>query len=447
MKIPETPPSIDRILVELDPEGRQRVFRMRFPDDYRHWDELKYRSPPEGMTHKEWWCGLKFKRLATVKYLPLMDRGGEPFRFSVPDRIAKQLHEIDLGAGGRIGIPEQVANPETRDQYLIRSLMEEAITSSQLEGAVTTREVAKEMLRSGRKPRDKSERMILNNFLTMRRIRELRNQRLTPDLVFELHRMVTEDTLDNSEAAGRVRRSDELITVEDDEGEIMHLPPAAEQLARRMESMCHFANGAPPEPFIHPAIRAMILHFWLAYDHPFVDGNGRTARALFYWAMLRADYWLFEYISISDILKQAPVKYYRAFLYCETDENDLTYFLLHQSEVIRKAIDKLHDYILRRTKELRESEKLLRDWRDLNHRQQALIGHALRHPTAAYTVEGHQRSHNTAYDTARKDLLSLVEHGLLDQHKSGKKMVFYASPSLEKSIREGIAGNTSGEPF
>lgn len=445
MRIPETAPSIHEIIAKLDAKGRERVFLLQIPDEYRHWDELKYRSAPEGMNREEWWCGLKLKRLAGMKFLPLVDRDGEPFRFSVPDQIAKQLHEIDLGAGGRIGIPEPVTNPATRDQYLVRSLMEEAITSSQLEGAVTTREVAKEMLRSGRKPRDKSERMILNNFLTMRRIRELRSQPLTPELVFELHLMVTEGTLDNPDAAGRLRRSDELITVEDDDGEIMHLPPPSEQLAKRMESMCHFANGKPGDPFIHPAVRAMTLHFWLAYDHPFVDGNGRTARALFYWAMLRADYWLFEYISISDVLKQAPVKYYRAFLHSETDENDLTYFLLHQSDVIRRAIDKLHDYIARRTRELRESEKLLRDWRHLNHRQQALIGHALRHPGASYTVEGHQRSHNTAYDTARKDLLTLVEDGLLDQHKSGKKMVFYPSPNLEKSIREGLAGPAIGD--
>lgn len=440
MRVPEKPPKMQEILSHLDSAGQERVFLMKPPEDYRHWDELKHRTPPEGMTREEWWCGLKIKRLAGMKFLPLADRDKSPFHFSVPDRIVRQLHEIDLGAGGRIGIPEPVANPETRDQYLIRSLMEEAITSSQLEGAVTTREVAKEMLRTGRKPRDKSERMILNNFLTMRRIRELRNQPLTPELIYELHRMVTEETLDKPDAAGRFRCADELITVEDDKGEIMHMPPPAHQLPWRMELMCRFANGEPAEPFIHPAVRAMILHFWLAYDHPFVDGNGRTARALFYWAMLRADYWLFEYISISDILKQAPVKYYRAFLYSETDENDLTYFLLHQSEVIRKAIDKLHDYIARRTRELRESEKLLRDWRHLNHRQQALIGHALRHPGASYTVEGHQRSHNTAYDTARKDLLALAEDGLLDQHKSGKKMVFYPSPNLEKSIRDGHAG-------
>jgi hypothetical protein len=73
--------------------------------------------------------------------------------------------------------------------------------------------------------------------------------------------------------------------------------------------------------------------------------------------------------------------------------------------------------------------------RHLNHRQQALIGHAIRHTGAAYTVEGHRRSH----DSARKDLLGLVEEGLLEQRKSGRKMVFYPSPGLEQSIRDGQA--------
>ncbi|MEP2775605.1 MAG: Fic family protein [Luteolibacter sp.] len=365
----------------------------------------------------------------------MADRSGKKFYFTIPDKIAAQLHKIDLGAGGRIGMPEPVTNPDTRDQYLIRSLMEEAITSSQLEGAVTTREVATDMLRSGRKPKDKSEKMILNNYRTMRRIREIKDRPLTPELVFEIHRMITDGTLDKPDAAGRLRREDELVTIEDDEGEIMHMPPPATELSARLQAMCTFANEKNTEPFIHPAIRAITLHFWLAYDHPFIDGNGRTARALFYWAMLHSDYWLFEYISISDVLKRAPTKYYRAFLHTETDGNDLTYFLLHQSDVIRKAIDSLHNYIAKKTRETRENQIRLRDMRHLNHRQQALMGHALRHPGTVYTIEGHQRSHDTAYNTARTDLLDLEKQDLLLKGKSGKKMVFHASPGLEETLQ------------
>lgn len=97
----------------------------------------------------------------------------------------EEQHQIDLGAGGLVSIPEPILNPRTRDRYLVSSLMEEAITSSQLEGAVTTREVAKEMIRSGRKPRDSSEQMILNNYMTMQRIRTLKASAFTPEMVFQ----------------------------------------------------------------------------------------------------------------------------------------------------------------------------------------------------------------------------------------------------------------------
>jgi Fic family protein len=72
----------------------------------------------------------------------------------------------------------------------------------------------------------------------------------------------------------------------------------------------------------------------LGYDHPFLDGNGRTARALFYWAAANNGYWLMEFISISQIIKQSPAQYGKSFLYSEYDENDVTYFIVHQLSVI-----------------------------------------------------------------------------------------------------------------
>lgn len=83
----------------------------------------------------------------------------------------------------------------------------------------------------------------------------------------------------------------------------------------------------------------------IGYDHPFVEGNGRTARALFYWSLARSGYWLMEYISISRLLKQAPAQYGSAYMYSETDENDTTYFILHQISIIERAIDALYEYL------------------------------------------------------------------------------------------------------
>ena len=439
MKKPAQPPDMKKVFL-TDPnffERLQPLFSLKKDQKYYHWDKLRRLPTPAGFTPEDVWLVTKFGRLGNQRPVPLRDCSDQPFTFSIPDRVQERLHEIDLGAGGKINVPSQVLNPNTRDQYIVNSLMQEAITSSQLEGAVTTREVAKEMLVSGRPPRDASERMIINNYRTMQRIRSIKSEALTPELVLMIHSCVTDGTLEKDGACGRYRKADEDVKVVDEEsGEVFHIPPPAEQLPGRVQKMCDFANAKSTDTFIHPVIRAIILHFWLAYDHPFVDGNGRTARALFYWAMLRQGYWLFEYISISDILRQAPVKYARSFLYTESDDNDLTYFINHQAEVIHRAIGALHEYIDKKCAEVEQSQKLLRDWDELNHRQLALLTHAIRHPGFKYRIEGHQRSHNTVYETARQDLLSLTKVGLLQKNKVGKMMIFRAPTDLLNRIQE-----------
>jgi len=278
--------------------------------------------------------------------------------------------------------------------------------------------------------------MILNNFITMRRLGELKDQSLTKDLVFEIHRLITEDALDDPSAAGRFRRDDEKVVVNDMYGEVYHDPPPAAQLGERMKAMCDFANGKSPSGFVHPVLRSIALHFWLAYDHPFVDGNGRTARALFYWSMLRHHYWLCEYISISPIILKAPAQYQLAFLYTETDENDLTYFILYHLDLMQRALRQLHDYIKRKSEQVRKLESELRGVVMLNHRQRALISHALRHPNQVYVVESHRLSHNVVYETARKDLTDLAKRGLLTARKAGRTWCFTPVGDLESRLSQ-----------
>ena len=198
--------------------------------------------------------------------------------------------------------------------------------------------------------------------------------------------------------------------------------------------MCAFANGETPADFMHPVVRGIILHFWLAYDHPFADGNGRTARALFYWQMLRQGYWLFEFVSISQFLRKSPTKYGLAFLHTETDGNDLTYFIIHQVEVIRQSLAELHDYVAKKSEEVAACTHLLHQFSGLNHRQLAILAHAIKNPGYPYSVGGHQMSHNTAYDTARNDLLSLADLGLLEHRKVGKAHSFIAPKNLRERL-------------
>ena len=445
MKVPKSPPNFRKLFNE-NLQSFQKIYEaVRSPlhrGKYLHWNDLRYKTPPADLSLEQYWLGLKIRRDPLLQEVRLKDTKGFPFKFLQPDPIPQLLHQIDLSAGGRIemvssGLGKHIANPESKDRYYLSSLIEEALTSSQIEGAIATREVAEEMVRSGRKPRDKSEKMVLNNFITMKRIGELRHERLTPDLVLEIHRLITDDTLNNPAAAGRLRSPSEPVDVGNEvDGTVYHLPPDASELPDRMRAMCDFANSEKGDEFVHPVLRAVLLHFWLAYDHPFVDGNGRTARALFYWSMLRSGYWLFEFVSISHIINRARIAYYKAFLYTETDDNDLTYFIIYHLDVMNQAIVSLNKYITRKTAELRAVEQEIHGVRIFNYRQRALISHALRHPSHVYTIESHRRSHNVVHQTARTDLLQLCEMGMLNQSKQGRRWQFSPVRDLESRLRE-----------
>ena len=443
MKFPQTPPSITGLLARFadSTDDLLTLFGPGQPVDsrgrYLHWDELRRRTPPAGLTHEMWWLRTAVARRTMARVLPFSDVDGQPFRFSNIDRIQELVHGIDQQASGQIVTDEVVMNLQSSDRYLVSSLHEEAITSSQLEGASTTRSVAKEMLLSGRQPRDRSEQMILNNFHAMQAAAALaaRGGPLTPGDVLDLHRTVTHDTLDHEPDAGRLQGpDDERIAVVWQDGTVLHWPPPAEELPGRLELLCEFANGLSGEGFIHPVVRAILLHFALAYDHPFADGNGRTARALFYWSMLRSGYWLTQYLTISSILRGAPTQYARSYLHVETDSGDVTYFVLHQLHVIERAIASLGDYLARKMDEQQQAERLLRDRHDLNHRQHVLISDALRNPDAWFTIQAQERRHRVAYATARADLLGLETAGLFARQLVGKQFVFRPSGDLAAQL-------------
>ena len=204
--------------------------------------------------------------------------------------------------------------------------------------------------------------------------------------------------------------------------------------------MCEFANeGDDGERFVHPVVRAILLHFWLAYDHPFEDGNGRTARILFFWLMRIRGYWLAEYLPISRLIRNAPAQYGRAFMETEADEGDTTYFLIHQLDLIARAIDDLHAYLQRKTTEVKGVEKLLRGAEYLNGRQLALLTDAVRDADASYSLDSHAMSHRVSHETARSDMHGLVERGLLVQRRQGRRHVFEPAPGLPTRLKESPA--------
>jgi Fic family protein len=194
-------------------------------------------------------------------------------------------------------------------------------------------------------------------------------------------------------------------------------------------------NGKTGDTYLPAVLRAITVHFIFGYIHPFEDGNGRTARTLFYWSMLNQGFWLTEFLTVSKILKNAPSKYGASFLLTEQDNNDLTYFHLYHLGVIQRAIRELRKYLADKMNEVRQLQKSLMSMNGrFNHRQIALIDNAVKNPSQHYTVVSHSRSHGSSPETARKDLVGLEEAGILTRSKAGRANAWIPAKDIVENL-------------
>jgi Fic family protein len=413
---------------------------------YLHWNDFKWRVEP-GDDEQAAWLATKFSRRVIRENLPqLQAEGNHYFSYCVPSSLNAVLHHIDkmTGGGHSVGTSSFVSS-SVNNRYLVKNLMmEEAITSSQLEGASTTRKVAKDMLRHGLKPQDKSQQMIFNNFRLLKQAVAVRDDDLSIELILDLHRITTHDAIENQAIPGELRRDNNII-ISDSYNEVTHHPPSWETLEERLAKLCEFANschdGLNSSNFIHPIIKAIILHFMIGYIHPFGDGNGRTARAIFYWYALKSGYWLFEYVSISRFIQAKRSDYDTAFLYTETDDFDITYFLYHQLDVIQKAVSALHEHLDHKQQAYYDFLRWIDNStiaRKLKPRQLEILKEAVRAPGKEFTAKQVSADFGITENTARTDLNGLVTADLLvaAKSKNGKLLRYLAPATLSDKLKK-----------
>jgi len=385
----------------------------KIQDDYLYWDKIKYLTNESEPT--QLWCAVKlYRKLNSTK----VAFGKYNFQFVTTDYIQSALHHFDMHIGGTLGSNIGIADTN-KTKYVISSIMEEAISSSQMEGANTTRKKAKEMIQQAKKPRNKSEQMIMNNFITMKHIVQHKNEEIAPEKILQIHKLITNKTLDNVEDEGNFRNNNDIHVVNHSNSEIVHTPPTKEELATLINDLCSFFNE-DGKNFIHPIIKGCIVHFMFAWIHPFCDGNGRTARAIFYWYMLKKGYWLTEYLSISRIIKDTKSQYEKAFLYSESDDNDLSYFITYHIKTMEKAFDALKKYTDRKQKEVFQAAKFMKI-NGINDRMAQVLELIYEDTDRILNIKEVESRFNISNYTARMDLKSLVNLGFLDIIQVNKK--------------------------
>lgn len=444
MRLPEKVPLIPhdyafgRMLDELIKLGRYSEFIETEGSRYYYFDKWKYKAKEWGVDAASLWAAVKSNRRISNSPLTISEIPGFTFSIGTPSLVQKLLHEFDMNLGGSLQ-GDTIIPTEEKERYLISSLMEEAIASSQIEGAATTRKVAKEMLESNRKPTNTSEQMILNNYEAMKWIAANKQSPFTIGNINKVHSILTKSTLLNQEEEGAFRKMDDINVVDVQTGNAVYIPPAFEHLEMLMNAFCAFANDQDKRIFfLHPITKGIILHFLIGYIHPFVDGNGRTARTVFYWYLLKKGYWLIEYMSVSRIILNSKAQYARAYLCTEQDENDLTYFVIYNLNSIHKALEDLKKYIQRKSAERQNAMTLLRNT-NFNNRQILLIQEVIQDHFVYFTVQQVQNRFGVSNQTARNDLNGLVSAGIFQERKSGARIQFLPIKGFKKKIAASTA--------
>ncbi len=397
---------------------------------YSYWDKVKYLAP-EGIDSKTLWHAVKLRRMLNAKTIKF---GHYTFRFTITERMLALLHEFDMNFGGSLGT-QSIIPERDKNFYLVSSIMEEAIASSQMEGASTTRKVAKDMLRKQQKPKNRGQQMIANNYTTIHYVAEHRQDGFSIEKLLDIHKLITTNTLDNSDDEGRIRTDDDIRVLDGITGDIAHTPPTHTEVNELLCMLCQFANEDSADDFIHPIVKGIIIHFMLAYIHPFIDGNGRTARSLVYWYLIKKGYWLTEYLSISRIIYRNKKQYEKAFLYTENDENDLSYFIQFNLETMKKAYEELKSYLQRKISE-RDGVLLCKGISGINERQAHILKIFMEKPNTIFTTKEIVIRFGVTAKTARTDLQGLVSLGFVDEIPLNKRIMSYVrSENFEAEMK------------
>jgi Fic family protein len=412
---------------------------------YQHYDTLLFRLA-KNLDH-----GLAWSVVKSARHLQLVDiiKLGMPAtmcRLLSTTTIQKATSATDrYTTAAALEWMSQQIDEQEHISYLLNDLIEdEAISSSQLEGAATTTKVAKDLLKRQRAPITLDERMIVGNFKMMQAAWRFKDRPLSADLIAELHYIGVENIDDGHYQPGVLRSFSDDIVVEDGNGNgnVVHTPPSGKGLEKRLEALADWLNAdhsdAESQAYIHPLIKAITLHFAIGYEHPFHDGNGRVARSLFYWYLFKNDFAALRYIAISTPLKAAPIQYGKSYLYTETDEMDLTYFVDYQCTIINRAIGTFRATYEKTLQGMQAFKAFVYQsglYTQLSDKQKTILQVAQRNRGGEFTATTVKDKLSCCYNTASAVLNGLVEHQLFNKRKDGREWI-YSMIGAQKLIKD-----------
>lgn len=295
--------------------------------------------------------------------------------------------------------------------FVLNAGIEEALSSAIYEGANTTRARAKQFFAEEKTPKNKHEQMLFNNYLAMEWIKKNQTLEIDQNTLLKVHEIVTRKTLEGDLVNYSGKFRDDDVFVGDHQGVDHRKVPESldEAIKESTENM----------RFIHPLLQGVILHYLIAYIHPFFDGNGRTARTLFYLQSMKHNFNFVELLSISAHLKEHGGRYERSFLNANKHQGDITFFIDFALDSMLAALKEVE----KKVNFLQKIWKLQKDER-LSDEQICLLQKMALNKFRTITIQEFANDTRRSHEMARIELKELAHLDLLSEEKKGRVIHF-----------------------
>ncbi len=331
--------------------------------------------------------------------------------FSYNNKIVNTLIEINSIRDFIVNAPLVV---EMEISLKKDALLKSAHHSTAIEGnPLTLNQV--DRLAQGLKIRahEKARQEVLNYLNVLENLdKYLEDSKITVKTILKLHRDITHYTLEETYMEGQFRT--EPVHIVNKQGEIVFTPPSANLVRSKIQNFIKWINERSGE--LNPVITAGIIHYEFVRIHPFVDGNGRTTRALTALLLYLRGFNVNQFITLDEYYDYHRSAYYRALNSVDHETLNLTSWLEYFLEGFLISISKIKDQILmfspaKERKRIRLSEK-----------QMKIIEYI--HLNGSITNSELQKLLNISRQGSYKYLRSLMDLNLVEK-KGGSRSTYY----------------------
>jgi len=236
--------------------------------------------------------------------------------------------------------------------------------------------------------------------------------------VKKIHELTTEKILEK-ESCGQYRKN-RVVVKNSQTGEVSFRPPLPVEVGVQMEELFRWLNNDEGKA-AHSVLRAGIVHYELSRIHPFVDGNGRVARAMAILVLLREGYDTKRFFSLEEYFDKDAGEYYKALQSVQKKRGDLTEWLEYFTKALAVELTKIKERVRNLSIDFRWRDRLGRQIA-LSERQIKLIEY-LSDNDKLFMREARKIFPMISDDTILRDLKDLMEKGVVK--KRGKTKAAY----------------------